>query len=218
VQIQRFAVPAEIRSVFIRAAVAGFAGFAVLGLFTAVSPALLSQVIHVTNHVVTGAVVVTVFAASAVGQVLTASVAERAALLAGCLALAIGAVLVALGIAAASMPLLLTGAVLAGVGQGMSFRAGLSAVTIGAPSAQRSEVSSSFFLVAYVAISIPVIGVGAASEAFGLVPAGVTFAAIVAALAAIAFVALLVLPADSDPADAPSQPPTAQPRRGRLRS
>src|SRR5205807_3342401 len=38
---QALRVPAQVRSIFIRAALAGFAGFAVLGLFTAVSPAFM---------------------------------------------------------------------------------------------------------------------------------------------------------------------------------
>ena len=61
--------------------------------------------------------------------------------------------------------------------------------------AARSEVSSSFFLVLYVAISIPVIGVGAGAQVFGLVPTAVVFAGIVALLAVGAFVSLLRRPA-----------------------
>jgi MFS family permease len=47
---QRMAVPAEVRPVFVPAVIAGFAGFMVLGLFTAVAPALLAQVIGLTNR------------------------------------------------------------------------------------------------------------------------------------------------------------------------
>jgi hypothetical protein len=35
---QKISIPAEVRGVFIKAVIAGFAGFAVLGLFTAVYP------------------------------------------------------------------------------------------------------------------------------------------------------------------------------------
>jgi hypothetical protein len=73
----------------------------------------------------------------------------------------------------------------------MSFRAGLGAVNAGSPPERRSEVASSFFLVLYVGISLPVIGEGVASAAFGLVTAGVVFAGIVALLGLIAFVSLL---------------------------
>lgn len=188
--VQRLAVPAEVRGTFVRAATAGFAGFAVLGLFAAVSPEFVGQILHIVDHLVVGLVVSTLLVGSLVGQVITARVSERRSLLGGCLALVVGVVLVGVGVAAASLLALLAGAVIAGVGQGASFRAGLTAVTSEAPAELRSEVSSSFFLVLYVAISLPVIGVGAAAGAFGLVPAAVTFIGVVAFMGVAAFVSL----------------------------
>ena len=188
--VQRLGVPVEVRGTFVRAAIGGFAGFAVLGLFTAVSPLFAGQVLGITDHLAVGLIAAALLAASTVGQLLTASVPERASLLGGCLALATGAVLVAAGVGTASLVLVLAGAVVAGVGQGSSFRAGLTAVTSQTEPARRSAVSSSFFLVLYVAISLPVIGVGAASAAFGLVPAAVTFTLVVAGLAVVAFASL----------------------------
>lgn len=58
-----FEVPPEVRTAFVRASVAGFAGFAVAGLFTAVAPAFLGQVMDVTNKAAIGAVVACLFAA-----------------------------------------------------------------------------------------------------------------------------------------------------------
>jgi hypothetical protein len=52
------------------------------------------------------------------------------------------------------------------------------------PAAQRGEVTSSFFVVMYLAISVPVIGEGVLAQALGLRAAGLTFAALVAALSA----------------------------------
>jgi MFS family permease len=163
----------------------------VLGFFTAVSPLFLGQVLHETRHLVTGLVVFAVLGSSTVGQLVSARLPERTSLLGGCLALAAGVVVVAVGLATALLPVLVTGAVVAGLGQGASFRAGLQAVTGAAPADRRSEVSSSFFLVLYVAISIPVIGVGAGTQVFGLVPTAVVFAGVVALLAVAAFVSLL---------------------------
>ena len=190
-QIQRVGVPDDVRPTFVRAAVSGFAGFAVLGFFTAVSPLFLGQVLHETRHVVTGLTVFALLGSAMVGQVASARLPERTSLLGGCLALAAGTVVVAVGLMTALLPVLLIGAVVAGLGQGASFRAGLQAVTGAAPADRRSEVSSSYFIVLYVAISIPVIGVGAGAQVFGLVPMAVVFAGIVALLAVGAFVSLL---------------------------
>jgi predicted MFS family arabinose efflux permease len=190
-RVQRFGVPEEVRPTFVRAAVAGFAGFAVFGFFTAVSPLFLGQVLHETSHLVTGLVVFALLGSATVGQVASARLPERTSLLGGCLALAVGTGIVAVGLTTARLPVLLAGAVVAGLGQGASFRAGLQAVTGGAPADRRSEVSSTFFLVLYVAISIPVIGVGAGAQVFGLVPTAVVFAGLVALLALGAFASLL---------------------------
>jgi predicted MFS family arabinose efflux permease len=194
-RVQRLGVPEEVRSTFVRAAVAGFAGFAVLGFFTAVSPLFLGQVLHETRHLVTGLTVFTLLGSATVGQVASARLSERTSLLGGCLALAAGTVVVAVGLVAALLPVVLVGAVVAGLGQGASFRAGLQAVTGAAPADRRSEVSSTFFFVLYVAISIPVIGVGAGAQVFGLVPTAAVFAGVVALLAVGAFVSLLRRPA-----------------------
>jgi MFS family permease len=80
---QSLHVPSEVRPTFVRAAVAAFAGFAVLGLFTAVSPAFLAQTLGVTSHAVVGVVVFAVFAASTAGQMMLERVPDGAALPAG---------------------------------------------------------------------------------------------------------------------------------------
>jgi hypothetical protein len=181
---QALTVPAEMRATFTEAALAGFAGFAVLGLFTSVAPAFLGQQLGVTNRAVVGVVVCAVFAASTVGQAMLARVPGGGAIPAGCLALIAGMGALALGLAISSLALLVLGGVIAGFGHGLSFRAGLTAVNARAPAGQRAEVASTFFVVMYVAISLPVIGVGILTEAIGLRPAGLIFAAAVAGLAA----------------------------------
>jgi MFS family permease len=188
---QKITVPAEIQGVFTRAVIAGFAGFAVLGLFTAVSPAFLGTVLHDTNSALTGAVVLSVFLASTVGQSLSMVIGERRALLLGCAGLIAGMILVGTSLPVRSLAVLIVGAVVAGVGQGMSFRAGLETVTSASPPAKRGEITSSYFVMLYVGIAIPVIGEGAAAQAFGLITAGTVFAALVAILAAVVLLLLL---------------------------
>lgn len=182
-RLQRLRVPAAVRPTFTRAVIVGFAGFSVLGLFTAVSPAFLRQVLHETNYAFVGVVVFSLLAASTAGQVGSAGLPRRAALLTGCLVLAVGVTVIATSLLVRSLPLLLAGALIAGAGQGAGFRAGLTAVNSATPVEHRGEVSSSFFTVTYVALSGPVIGVGALSERWGLVSAGVIFACVVIVLA-----------------------------------
>ena len=185
-RIQPLRIPDEARSVFSQASLAGFAGFAVFGLFTAVASSFLAHTLHESSHVLAGAVVFAVFAAAAVGQLALGQVSERPALLAGCLALAAGMVLVALSLLVKSLPVLIVGGITAGVGQGLSFRAGLAAINARVPAQMRGEVGSSYFVVCYVAISIPVVGVGVLADLANLRTAGVVFSAVVVAIALIA--------------------------------
>jgi MFS family permease len=187
---QRLRIPAEIRSTFVRAAVPGFAGFAVLGLFTAISGALLAIVVQQTNYFLSGLLAFVGFAASLVGQAISTTMSERRGLLSGCAVLVVAMALVATSLAVASLPLLVAAAVAAGIGQGTSFRAGLAMVTASSPTGQRAAVASSYFVTVYVALSIPVIGVGAGAQSFGWTRSAIVFAAVVGLFPLAAFVGL----------------------------
>jgi len=189
-RVQAVGVPREMRATFVTASLAGFAGFAVLGLSTAVSPAFLSQELGVKSLAVVGLVVFGVLAASTAGQLLLEVVREAWAMPAGCGALIGGMALFAVGLASSSLPLVVIGGMLAGAGQGLSFRSALGRLNAEASPQQRVQVASSFFVVAYIAISIPVIGEGVLAEIAGLRTAGLVFAGVVAAIAAVVLLLL----------------------------
>ncbi|WP_410506808.1 MFS transporter [[Mycobacterium] appelbergii] len=189
--VQRLAVPAEVRAVFIIAALAAFAGFAVTGLYTAVAPSFLSDVIGIDNHAVAGAIACSIFAASALAQVGANRIEPQRAVALGCAILAVGTAILAAAVYFSSLWGLLVAAVVAGAGQGISFSRGLAAVAELSPSDRRAEVSSTYFVIAYVALSVPVVGVGLAAQDWGLRTAGVTFAGVVGGLAVICLVAIL---------------------------
>lgn len=200
-RIQPLSVPAPVRQIFVRASLAAFAGFAVLGLCTAVLPAFLGA-LGVKSHALIGLVVFAAFCGSAAGQLLLEAMTPAAALPRGCGGLILGMGVFALGLATSTIAPLVIGASLAGMGQGLSFRAGLASVNVASPADRRSEVASTFFVVAYVAISLPVVGEGVLAEVAGLQAAGLVFAGAVAALAA----AVLVLLARGASAGRTAQP------------
>ncbi|MEU6815367.1 MFS transporter [Streptomyces sp. NPDC046860] len=172
---QGMRVPPEVRGVFGPCALAAFAGFSLLGLFTAVAPAFLTETLGEHNLAVTGAVVFSVFCASTGGQLLMGRIGARAALPWGCAVLAAGLVLVGTSLLVESLPLLLVGGITGGAGQGMAFRAGLTAVGGAAPERHRGATISAFFVVAYLGISLPVVGVGALTVGLGVRGAGMVF-------------------------------------------
>ena len=81
-----------------------------------------------------------------------------------------------------SLGVLIASAAVVGVGQGLVIGAGLAAINQRAPVEHRGETASSFFVVMYVGLSLPVIGVGIAANTFSLRTAGIAFSTAVAAL------------------------------------
>ena len=181
-RIQRLRVPPEVRGVFIRGATAGFGSFAVAGVFSSVAPVFLGQILGRTSHALAGLIVFILFSASILGQMVVSRLSDRRALVSGCALLAGGVGLLALALGIESLAALIASASVVGVGQGLVIGAGLAAINQRAPVEHRGETASSFFVVIYVGLSVPVIGVGVVAHAWSLRGAGIAFSAAVAAL------------------------------------
>lgn len=185
-------VPRPIRGLFIAAAVSSFAGFSVLGLLTALSPWLVAVALGQPSHIVQVSVAVTIFASSVAAQILLNRLAAGRAVVLGTALLVAGCALLAIAIALTSYPVMMLAAVVSGAGQGIAFSRGLASVVSRTEPADRAGVASAFFIVAYVALSFPVIGAGLSLQRWGLATGGVGFGLLVGALAAIALVLLLI--------------------------
>jgi MFS family permease len=189
-RLQRLGVPEGVRGVFIRGAAAGFASFAVAGVLSSVAPVFLVQVLGRTSHTLAGLLVFIVFAGSIVGQFAVARLADRRALAWACALLIVGAALLAVALETESLATLITSSVAVGVGQGLAIGAGLAAINQRAPVERRGETASSFFVVMYVGLSLPVIGAGLAANSVGLRTAGIAFSMAVAVLVLVVLASL----------------------------
>jgi MFS family permease len=184
-------IPRAGRSEFISAGVAGFAAFSLLGTFTALTSSFLGEVLHEHSHAVGGAVVFAVFGTAAATQLLLARFPSRAVIVFG-LALFLAALaLVVAGLSQASLALFLTGAIVSGVAVGAVFIGSLSIANRLAPPGLRGRVVSTYFVFAYVGLTIPVIGVGVASQFEGDFRAVLVCAVVLAALSAISMAGIL---------------------------
>ncbi|MFD7340650.1 MFS transporter [Streptomyces violascens] len=191
---QRPGLPAEVRPVFVPAAIASFVGFALFGVFTSVAPAFLAQSLNVHNHAETGLIVALAFFASTAGQLAVGRVGLERSLPLGCAGLLAGLALLAGALRWDLLPLMVLSALVGGCGQGLAFRGALSAVAEASPADRRAAVISTLFVVAYAGISVPVIGVGVLVNPLGLEGAGLVFIGCMAVLASTAAVYLLRRP------------------------
>jgi MFS family permease len=157
-------IPRAGRGEFVAAGVAGFAAFALLAMFSALTSSFLADVLHEHSHAVGGAVVFAAFGAAAVTQILVARFPGRPVTVSG-LALFLAALaLVVAGLAEVSLGLFLTGAIVSGIATGAVFIGSLSTANRLAPADIRGRVVSTYFVFAYVGLTIPVIGVGIAAQ------------------------------------------------------
>ncbi len=191
IRLQRLSVPPPVRPIFVIAGLAAFAGFAVTGLFAAVAPAFVAEVIGISNHALAGLIAGSIFAASAASQIVAVRIEPRRAVALGCAVLVAGMVVLAAALQFSSLPALVAASLVSGLGQGISFSRGLAAVAERTPAEARAAVNSAYFVVAYIALSIPVVGAGLAAQAWGLRTSGTLFALAVGVIAAACLVAIL---------------------------
>jgi MFS family permease len=172
---QRLGVPAEVVGVFVRAALAGVAGFAVSGVFGSVAPEFLGAGLRHRSPALAGLLVFLLFVMSVAGQALVVRLPN--ALAAGCALLVGGVALLAVALATDSLTALFASAAVGGLGQGVVVSAGLAAIAERAPPERRGETASSFFVVLYFGLSVPVIAAGVAIHYTSLHSAGIGFCA-----------------------------------------
>ncbi|MEV4065593.1 MFS transporter [Nonomuraea dietziae] len=182
-RLQPLHIPGEIRAEFLRSAMAAGAGFAVLGVLTAVTGLFLGTLLHQSSHALTGLVVFIAFACTALGQLLIRVLKDAVALPAACLGLIAAAGLIALALATTWLVPLLIGAAVNGLATGVALGQGIATITARGAARHRGASVSTFFAILYTMLAVPAIGVGVLIQASSLRPAGQIFSAVVAVLA-----------------------------------
>ena len=175
-------VPERGRGQFIAAAVAAFAAFALLGLFSSLVPGFIGGVLHQGSHAVQGAIVFGLFAVGTVTQAALSRFSSRRVVLAGMGLLLVALVLILAALAQAGMVLFLAGTVTGGVAVGAIFGGSLATASRLAPAGRRGQVISAFFVACYAGLIIPVVGVGVLAGFTGTWTAVLAFSVLLAVL------------------------------------
>lgn len=181
-------IPAGIRGPFAVGASACFAGWSVGGLFVALVPTYAVDLLDIRNLAFQGSVVFAMLGSAAVAQVLLSKMPLHRAMISGSVALIAGLSALVVAVPAQSVWWLLLGAILNGVGLGLTFKGGLGYVGEVAPPENRAEVLSACYVAVYLGVGVPVMGVGFAAGAFGLFASVAVFAAVISALSLLVMV------------------------------
>lgn len=178
-------IPRAGRAEFIAAGCAAFAAFSLLGLFSALVPTFLGGVLHETSHALAGAVVFLAFGIGACTQLAGSRLPSRPVMLGGLTVFLAALALIVAGLSVASLPVFLAATVVSGVAVGAVFMGSLAVANRLAPAEIRGQVVSTYFVFAYVGLTIPVIAVGFGSQAFGDFRATLGCAIVLAGIAVV---------------------------------
>jgi MFS family permease len=180
---QRPSVPSATRGAFALAALGVLASWSIGGLYLALGPQLAGTLMHSHGQLAGGAAVFALSAPAGVAQLAGRNLSNRALTSGGALLLALGMTLTALSVTSSSAAFFLTSSAITGFGFGLAFMGALRHLSAAIPDGRRGEVMSAFYVVAYLAISLPAIAAGFAAPSLGLSDTFRVFAVAVVALA-----------------------------------
>ncbi|MDN3028533.1 MFS transporter [Streptomyces sp. S.PB5] len=172
------------RAGYLAAAAAGFASLAVFGLFTSVAPGFVAGALHHPSRALAGLIVFAVFGAAAAAQSLTARLSTAGKRRLGLIAQAAGVLTLVIGMHTADLAVFLTGGIVAGIGAGALFKAAVGTVAALAVPDKRSEALAGLFLISYLGLTLPAVGIGVATLSLSAVTVMTWFAGLLLILLA----------------------------------
>ncbi|MDT4915330.1 MAG: hypothetical protein QOH89_30 [Pseudonocardiales bacterium] len=179
---QRIRVDRRNATEYAAAGGAAFTSFAVFGLFTSLAPGFVAGALHHPSRALAGLLVFAVFASAALTQTLTnrLDVGRRGWL--GLVLQIVGLVLLVVGMQTTDLTAFVAGGVVVGAGAGVLFKTSVGEVAALANPETRGETLAGLFLIAYLGLVVPAIGIGVVTRFVNAVTAVTWFAAVVLAL------------------------------------
>jgi predicted MFS family arabinose efflux permease len=164
----RIRVPPGTRREFVAALPAIVAGWSMTGMFLALAPSLVRDVLQVGYGAAGGLSITVLFVANCAGGLWAARRSAHGATFLGAALLSLGAAALAIALACAS-PLAFIGcSIVCGLGVGLTFNGTFRAISAATSAGSRSEVFAAAFVVSYVALGVPALAAGMAARGCGL--------------------------------------------------
>jgi MFS family permease len=190
----RVAVPRQARATFAVALPCLIAVWMISGFYLSLGPLLAAQVLR-SQDLLWGGLVIFLLAGTGTGAAAGAGfrgLSGPTAMLAGCLALLVGAVVTLASLEVTSAAAFLIGTVVAGAGFGAAMLGSFRTISALAAPGQRAGLIAAYFIASYVAFSIPVVAAGVATAHFGLHRTALVYCAAIAVLSATAAGSLVI--------------------------
>lgn len=184
----KLSLPREIRSEFVAPAIAGFGAMALVGLYAALAPSMLSHDLGIENRAAAGALFFELATVVAIVIVATRTLPSRLAMMASLALMIPAAAAIVMAQVFASLPAILATTVIVGASAGLGYRGSLQVINQIAPADQRAGVVSSYLVCCFAGNALPVIGIAVLSSATNATVADMAFAGMLAVFAVVALI------------------------------
>ncbi|PZE58477.1 MFS transporter [Curtobacterium sp. MCPF17_001] len=181
-------VPRASRRLFRSVAGSLVSSWALGGLFLSLVPSALGVVFGIHNHFAAGALIAVVTGVGALTGLAIQRMDTRKAVLIGLVALVLGPVVTVTFVFVPSLPGLVVGSAIAGVGFGAGFQAPLRMLLATAAPTHRAGLLSTIYVVSYLAFGVPSVVGGFLEPSLGLVPVLAGYGAFIVLAAVVALV------------------------------
>ncbi|GAA4860259.1 MFS transporter [Paenibacillus vulneris] len=161
-------LPRSIRFEFLTACFVGVLAWAVAGFFMVVAPTFVTTLVGIKNLAISGAVVFLMLGSSSVMQIVLNKLTFKSSILTGFSLLTIGIICVSISIPTHALWLLLVSTLIAGAGHGPTSSLSLHFVSEIAPKESKADAVSIYYAIAYLGVSVPVLGLGFIAERLGM--------------------------------------------------
>ncbi|MBT1666720.1 MFS transporter [Curtobacterium flaccumfaciens] len=181
-------VPRSSRRLFRGVAGSLVASWALGGMFLSLVPSALGTVFGITNHFAAGALIAVVTGVGALTGLAIQRMDTRRAVLLGLVALVLGPIVTVSFVFAHSLPGMVVGSAIAGVGFGAGFQAPLRMLLATAAPTHRAGLLSTIYVVSYLAFGVPSVIGGLLEPSVGLVPVIAGYGGFIVLAAVVALV------------------------------
>jgi MFS family permease len=176
-------IPPRARSAFLALTPALFATWALAGLYLSLGPSFTASLLGDRSVVVGALIPTTLCGATAVASVLTRAWTARLAVVVGSVLVALGVAITIVGIRSESALPLFLGSGVAGLGFGTALAGSFRRLTPLAQPTERASLLAAVYLVSYTAFAVPAVIAGLAVTHYGLRDTATVYAAVVVVLA-----------------------------------
>jgi len=183
--VPRVRVPQAARGAMLRVAPVNVAVWALGGLYLSLGPTLARAVAGSNDVTIGGWVVFALTMSGLVAVLLLRTLGTPRLLMTGAAALAGGLLVTLIGVHLSSATIFFVGTCVAGMGFGAAFQGALRSVLPLAQAHERAGLMAAFYVLSYLAFSVPAIIAGTMAQVIGLRPAADIYGVALMALATL---------------------------------